>query len=107
MPEVPLSDAVFANFVQICCAFAQGAGHLHVENDAILQAREDYAGPLERGLERWEVEGPRALEAARAMGALAAHQALHDGVVTITRAHYQAARTTIHQRAFCPFRHHY
>lgn len=97
-------DAVFTILVQIYGAFAQGAGHLFVDDDVILQAREDYVPLIIRDRELWPVEGPRTLAATRAMGALAAHKAMEDREVTIRLKHYRAAQKSVHRQAgICPF----
>jgi len=99
-----LSDAVFTVLVQIYGAFAQGAGHLHVDDEVILRARADYVPLITRDLEHWPVEGPRTLAATRAMGQLAAHLAMEHGEVTIRLKHYRSAQKAIHRmRGICPF----
>lgn len=101
---VALSDAVFTIFVQICGAFAQGAGGLFVADAVILRAREDYTGAIERDLEHWPREGPFVLALTRTMGQMAAHLALADKQVTIAVKHYESARRAVHVGRFgCPF----
>ena len=101
-----LSDAVFTILVQIYGAFAQGAGHLYVDDEVILQARKDYVPVITRDLERWGVDGPRTLATSRAMGQLAAHKAMKDGEVIIRRRHYRAAQKDIHRMGgICLFAH--
>jgi hypothetical protein len=97
-----LPDAVFTILVQICGAFAQGADGVFVDDEVILQAREDYTPLIERTVEQWRTIGPFTLALTRSMGKMAAVRALAEGDVTIRVRHYQAARTTMH--AFgCPF----
>jgi hypothetical protein len=101
-----LPDAIFTVLVQIYGAFAQGAGHLSVDDGVILQAREDYVPLITRDLERWGADGARTLATTRAMGQLAAHKALKDGEVIIRRRHYRAAQRDIHRMGgICPFVH--
>jgi hypothetical protein len=100
-----LTDEGFVILAQIFCAFAQGSDGLYIDGSAILAAREDYTGPIERDKGKWATDGPLVLSLSRAMGKLAAQMAMADGKVTIDATAYRSAREAIHRLAFCPFFH--
>ena len=100
-----MTDEVFTTLAQIYGAFAQGADGLYIDPAVILAARDDYRRPIERGRERWAVDGPLILALTRVMGQLAAHKAMAQGKITIGLEHYRSARGDIHGVGICPFVH--
>jgi len=100
-----LTDEGFVILAQIFCAFGQGADGLSIDGSAILAARHDYTGPIERDKEKWPTNAALVLSLSRAMGKLAAQMAMSEGKITIDATHYRSARAAIHAVAFCPFFH--
>jgi hypothetical protein len=104
---LPMPDHVLTIFVQICGAFAQGADGCFVDDEVILQARQDYVPLIKRTYKEWASIGPFTLALTKAMGKMAAVRALTDGEVTVRKRHYEQARQTIHSGPrICPSHHH-
>jgi hypothetical protein len=101
-------DAVYPILVQVMIALGQGAGPVLISRDAILALDADYRAAAERDQARWDEIAPTVLGWARALGALAAHHALHDGRAIVSRADYvaakdQIARHSLEARGRCPW----
>jgi hypothetical protein len=101
-----MTYAVVTRLVQIYGAFAQSARHLFCDPGMILQARDDNAPLLARGLDRWESEVPLILALTRATGQFAADLSLPRNHITIEVDDDNLARDLMYDmRPFCPFYH--
>jgi hypothetical protein len=81
--------------LQLVASFGQGAGVLLIEADALRPAYDEYAARIERSIPHWETDALGSISALRAMGAYAAHRALSERRVSITREDVAAALKVI------------
>lgn len=77
--------------LQLAASFGQGAGVLMIEADALGPVFGDYTTRLERSIPHWHKDAVSSIAVLRLMGAYAAHRALSDGRVSITRDDVAAA----------------
>lgn len=77
--------------LQLAASFGQGAGVLMIEADALGPVFGDYTTRLERSIPHWHEDAVSSIAVLRLMGAYAAHRALSDRRVSITRDDVVAA----------------
>lgn len=77
--------------LQLAASFGQGAGVLMIEADALGPVFGDYTARLERSIPHWHEDAVSSIAVLRLMGAYAAHRALSDRRVSITRDDVVAA----------------
>lgn len=92
--------------LQLAAAFGQGAGLVLIEADALRPVYDAYAARIERSIPHWDTDALGSISVLRAMGAYAAHRALSNDRVVITREDAEAAlelvqRTPAHPLARC------
>jgi len=91
---------------QIMVAFGQGTGATRVSQEAALQLRTIYFGAITDQLTQiWATEAVQVLERVRAIGKLAAHQAMTAGATAIGVDEVQASAKAVRLRSlsqFCP-----
>jgi len=89
---------------QIMVAFGQGTGATRVSQEAALQLRTIYFGAITDHLTQvWATEAVQVLERVRAIGKLAAHQAMTAGATAIGVGEVQASAKAVRQRSLSPF----
>lgn len=90
---------------QVFMAFGQGAGTMLATPAALRAGRAAYGKLF--APDTWEQHAPLTLEFARAIGRLAAHNALQQGASAIGEDDMKAAIQKIHEKqlwpAFCPY----
>jgi hypothetical protein len=77
--------------LQLAASFGQGAGVLMIEADALAPVFGDYTTRLERSIPHWHEDAVSSIAVLRLMGAYAAHRALSERRVSITRDDVVAA----------------
>lgn len=77
--------------LQLAASFGQGAGVLMIEADALGPAFGEYSARLERSIPHWHEDAVGSISVLRLMGAYAAHRALSEQRVSITREDVTAA----------------
>ena len=98
MPEPHSSLNAMDITLQLAAAFGQGAGSMLIEADALRPAYEAYAPHIERAVPFWEDDALTSVGVMRAMGARAAHLALSDGRLVISRGDVESALTVVTRR---------
>jgi hypothetical protein len=73
---MPDETTVEAKFLQLAMAFGQGAGVMLATEEALLAAREAYAGDVRARAPEWNEYALQAIEYGRILGSLAAEHAL-------------------------------
>ena len=76
---------------QLYVAFGQGAVSVHVAPAVLSKARAEYLDMVKKNSGRWDAIAGPMREYARALGRIAAHLAVGDGLDVILVKHYDAA----------------
>jgi hypothetical protein len=98
-----LAERIQGRILQLAVGFGQGAGFMLVTEDALLHALSEYRQSLERRDADWDGHALQAIEYCRAMGSLAAHQALGHGRVVITAEDVVKALDAVRHNRTWPF----
>ena len=95
---------------QLFIAFGQGAGTMIVSLEAIEAATREYKPAIEKSAHKWNEIVLATLEYARAVGRIAAFQAIQGGRNVISEGDWRAAADQVYEQAnkvktpylFCP-----
>jgi hypothetical protein len=94
---------------QLLIAFGQGTGSLYIHPDVISQARRTYRPIVADALASWSATAIQAHEYARALGRIAGHLAVGEGLDIVLIKHVDAAAAMLRANsgttacANCPF----
>jgi hypothetical protein len=77
--------------LQLVAAFGQGAGIMMIDTNALRPAYDAYVADITRVVPEWDTHAHGSIAAVRAMGAYAAHRALSERRLTISREDVEAA----------------
>jgi hypothetical protein len=88
--------------LQLAAAFGQGAGQMLIDVDALRPAHAAYAERLQHSIPHWETDALGSIAVLRAMGTYAAHLALSDHRMVISRADVEAALDQVQRMAAHP-----
>src|SRR5262245_54990173 len=98
MPAPASLDAIDIT-LQLAAAFGSGAGVMMIDADALRPAYEAYASRIERSIQYWDTDAIGSISVMRAMGALAAHRALSEQRLVITREDVEVALDSVQRFA--------